>query len=60
MSIDLNKVNESVTVNRYDNGYMVEIGGQNKEEDWITRKIICNDLQEVLTLITEYSKLPLT
>jgi hypothetical protein len=24
------KVNESITINRYDNGWMVEIGGRNK------------------------------
>lgn len=59
MNINLDKVSDSVTVYRYDNGYMVEIGGQDKEDNWTTRKIVCNNLQEVLTLVTDYSKLPL-
>jgi hypothetical protein len=32
----LEKVNESFTVNRYDNGFMVEVGGRDKENDWKT------------------------
>ena len=54
------KVNDCLTVYRYDNGFMVEIGGQDKNEDWVTRKIVCNDLKQVLTFIEEYSKLPLS
>ena len=42
------KVNDCLTVYRYDNGFMVEIGGQDKNEDWVTRKIVCNDLKQVL------------
>lgn len=59
LSETLVKVNDNVAVYRYDNGFMVEVGGQNKEEEWVTRKIVCNTLEEVLTLVTEYSKLPL-
>lgn len=59
LSDTLSKVNDSITVYRYDNGYMVEVGGQNKNEDWVTRKIVCNDLKQVLTYIEEYSKITL-
>lgn len=54
------KVNDNLTVYRYDNGYMVEVGGQDSNEDWVTRKIICNSIDDVLTLVTEYSKMPVT
>lgn len=57
---NLVKVNDSVTLYRYDNGYMIEVGGQDKNEDWITRKIVCNDLKQVLTIVEEFSKLPLS
>jgi hypothetical protein len=53
------KVNESITINRYDNGWMVEIGGRNKKDDWANTKIICNTETEVLDLIKEYNQLPL-
>ena len=56
----LTKVNDNLTVYRYDNGYMVEVGGQDSNEDWVTRKIICNSIDDVLTLVTEYSKMPVT
>lgn len=51
----LTKVNESITINRYDNGWMVEIGGRDKNEDWKTAKIMCNTEEEVIQLFKEYN-----
>lgn len=53
----LDKVNDSITLNRYDNGYMLEIGGRDSSDEWVTRKLLCNTLEEVIALITEYSKI---
>ena len=53
------KVSESITVNRYDNGWMVEIGGRNKKDDWATTKSICNTEEEVIAIIKEWNTLPL-
>jgi len=53
------KVNDNVTVYRYHNGWMVEISGRDKEDEWPTRKIICQDLKEVNQLFIEYAGLPL-
>jgi hypothetical protein len=36
----LAKVNESITINRYDNGWMVEVGGRDTESDWNNCKIV--------------------
>ena len=47
----LAKVNESITINRYDNGWMVEIGGRNKKEDWSNTKTLCNTEDEVCTIL---------
>jgi hypothetical protein len=55
----LAKVNESITINRYDNGWMVEIGGRSKKEDWSTTKTLCNTEEEVLALVKEWNTLPL-
>ena len=47
------KINESFTINRYDNGFMVEAGGRNKKGDYVSAKILCNTLEEVLALVRE-------
>jgi hypothetical protein len=51
----LAKVNDSFTVNRYDNGWMVEVGGRNKKDDWATAKVLCNTEEELIALIKEYN-----
>ena len=51
------KVNESITVNRYDNGWMVEVGGRDKKDDWKNAKIMCNTEEELITLIKEWNSM---
>ena len=53
----LAKVNESITINRYDNGWMVEVGGRNKKDDWVTAKIMCNTEDELLAIVKEYNSM---
>ena len=53
------KVNETVSVNRYDNGYMVEIGGRDLGDEWINKKFVANTLDEVIEVIKDYNTLPL-
>lgn len=55
----LAKVNENLTVYRYDNGWMFEVGGRNSDDEWATAKVICNTEQEVLDLIKQYNQKPL-
>ena len=40
LSDKLTKVNENFTINMYDNGYMIEVGGRDDEDNWKTAKII--------------------
>lgn len=47
------KVNESFTINMYDNGFMIEAGGRNKKTDYVTAKIMCSSVDEVLALVRE-------
>lgn len=58
LSDKLAKVDDSLSVNRFDNGYVVEVGGQNKNDDWVSAKIVCNTLAEVHALLDEYSTMP--
>ena len=55
----LSKVNESITINRYDNGWMVDIGGRDGDNDWKNCKIICNTEEELLSIIKEYNSMDL-
>ena len=49
----LSKVNESFTINRYDNGFMIEVGGRDKENDWKNCKILCTTDEELFAVIKE-------
>ncbi len=53
----LTKVNDSFSVYRYDNGWMVEVGGRNKKDDWSNTKVLCNTEEELLGLIKEYNSM---
>jgi hypothetical protein len=53
----LAKVNESFTVNMYDNGFMFEIGGRDHDDEWSTAKIMCASLDQVLTLVKEAAEM---
>ena len=55
----LTKVGDNFTVNRYDNGWMVEVGGRNKKDDWVTAKVMCSTEQELLEIIKEYNTMEL-
>ena len=55
----LTKVSESITIYRYDNGWMVEVGGRNKKEDWANTKTLCNTEEELIQLIKEYNSMEL-
>ena len=51
----LSKVNENISINRYDNGWMVEVGGRDDENDWKTAKILCNTEEEMLAVVKEWN-----
>ena len=55
----LSKVNESITLNRYDNGWMVEVGGRDQENEWKNAKIMCNTEAEVIEVIQEWNSMEL-
>ena len=57
ISDKLTKINDSLTINLYDNGYMVEVSGRSVSDDWTQVKITCNTLDEVTTLIKEANEI---
>ena len=55
----LAKVNENITLNRYDNGWMVEVSGRNKKDDWAAVKTLCNTEEELIAVIKEWNSMDL-
>jgi hypothetical protein len=53
----LAKVNESFTVNMYDNGFMFEISGRDKSGDYKTVKITVSELAQLSALVQEATEL---
>ena len=53
LSDKLTKVNESFTINMYDNGFMVEAGGRNKKGDYVNAKILCSNVEQLSALVQE-------
>jgi len=57
LSDKLVKVNENFTINMYDNGYMIEVGGRDDEDNWKTSKIIVDTVDELLVLVREATEI---
>ena len=55
----LAKVNESITINRYDNGFMVEVGGRDDDNEWKNAKILCTTEDEMLAVVKEWNTMDL-
>jgi len=53
------KVNENISLNRYDNGFMIEVGGRDKENDWKNAKIMCATEEELIAVIKEWISMDL-
>jgi hypothetical protein len=55
----LAKVNESITINRYDNGFMVEVGGRDDENDWKSAKVLCATEADMMAVVQEWISMEL-
>lgn len=58
ISEKLVKANESFTINRYDNGFMIEVGGRDDNDDWKNAKVIVSTEDELIEAIKEALSLP--
>ena len=57
VSDKLSKVNDSVTVNIYENGFMIEVSGRDHDDEWSQAKIVCSDLDIVNAVLQEIVKM---
>lgn len=51
----LAKVNDNFSVNMYDNGFMIEVSGRDKKDDWKTAKLMVSSVDELVAVIKEYA-----
>ena len=58
ISDKLTKVNEAFTINMYDNGFMIEVGGRDDNDEWKNTKIIVSTVEELVELVKEAASLP--
>ena len=58
ISDKLIKVNEAFTINMYDNGFMIEVGGRDNNDEWKNTKIIVSTVEELVELVKEAASLP--
>lgn len=57
VSSKLTRVNENFSVNMYDNGFMIEVGGRDKKDDWKTAKIMVGTVDELIAVIKEVTSM---
>jgi hypothetical protein len=57
LSDKLTKVNESFSINMYDNGFMIEVSGRDAEDEWKTAKIMVGSIDELLSLVKEATEM---
>ena len=51
----LSKVNDDITITKYDNGYRVNVGGEDHNENWSDANILVTELGDVMGLVTEWA-----
>ena len=57
ISDKLSKVSDSYTINMYDNGFMLDIGGRNADDEWASAKIMCSTVEELAELVKEAAEM---
>ena len=57
ISDKLVKVNESYTINMYDNGFMIEVDGRDSEDEWKNAKLMVPTVEQLIELVREVSEM---
>lgn len=59
ISDKLTTVHDSITINRYDNGYMVDVSGRDEDDNYKNARICVSTIEEATSLVTEFASLRL-
>ena len=52
------KVNDNYTVTNCQNGYVVEVSGQDKDENWINAKYVFKTFEELKDVVQDLAWMP--
>jgi hypothetical protein len=58
ISDKLTTVNDNFSITMYDNGFLIDIGGKNGEDDWRNAKIMVPSIEQLLELVKEAAEMP--
>jgi len=58
ISDKLAKVNESFSINMYDNGFLIEVSGRDEDDEYRNAKIMVPSVEQLLELVKEAATLP--
>ena len=58
ISDKLAKVNESFSINMYDNGFLIEVSGRDEDEEYRNAKIMVPTVEQLLELVKEAATVP--
>ena len=50
------KINDNYTITNCNNGFVVEVSGQNTNEDWITGKFVIKTIDELKDAVQDLTK----
>ena len=54
----LTSVNDNFSITMYDNGFLIDIGGKNEEDEWRNAKIMVPTIEQLLELVKEAANMP--
>jgi hypothetical protein len=54
------KVNDNYTVTNCQNGYVVEVSGQDSSEEWINAKFVFKTIEELKDVVQDLAWMPRT
>jgi hypothetical protein len=54
------KVNDNYTITNCQNGYMVDVSGQDSEENWINAKFVFKTIDELKDVVQDLAWMPKT
>ena len=58
ISDKLAKVNDNFSINMYDNGFLIEVGGRDEDDEYRNAKIMVPTVEQLLELVKEAATLP--
>ena len=58
ISDKLAKVNESFSINMYDNGFLIEVSGRDEDDEYRNAKIMVPTVEQLVELVKEAATLP--